>query len=137
MIQLVNDSRSELILIRALNALGAIVAAGFAVAATIDPGLVLPGEAATDGARFYAQVYAARALPLTLVLLVALGARATPALVPLLVLAGLVQAVDAALGLVWHRPSMIVGGGLLAVVHLASAYRLRPATHRITVRSTG
>jgi hypothetical protein len=44
--------------------------------------------------------------------------------VPLLVLAGLVQAVDAVLGVVWQRTGMIAGGGLLAVVHLASAYWL-------------
>jgi hypothetical protein len=135
MILTLNDSRAErLLALRALNGVGALVAAGFAVAATIDPALILPGDAATAGMQFYAQVYAARALPLTAVLLIMLAAPAVRGLVAMLVLSGLVQAADAAIGLVWHRAGMVVGGGLLAVIHLASAYWLW-RRGRVTVRS--
>jgi hypothetical protein len=120
-----NDSLSEWSgaerAVRALNAVGAIVAAGFAVAAWIDPAVVLPGNAATAGAQFYAEVYAARALPLTVVLLVVLAARSRGGLVTMLLLAGLIQAADMVIGVAWHRVGMIAGGGLLAAIHLASA----------------
>jgi hypothetical protein len=139
MILAANDSRREwtrTVLI--VNALGALIAGGFAVAALVDPAAILPGVTASAGLRLYAAAYAARQLPLTAVLLGLLARPARRALVPVLVLAGLVQAGDVVIGVASQRVGMIVGGGLLAVVHLASARWLgRPAAQgRATMSAT-
>src|SRR5262249_13955918 len=118
MVLIQNDSRGEAravsITVRALNGVGALVAAGFAVAASIDPTLGAPGLAASADADFYAQVSAARQLPLTAVLVFLLTRPVRHGLVPMLVLAGLVQAADVAIGVGWGKPNMVIGGGLLA-----------------------
>ena len=111
-----------------VNGLGALIAAGFAVASVIDP--ALPGGGSVDSlVRLYAGIYVVRAVPLAAVLVVLLARpRPAPGLVPLLVVAGLAQAGDAVVGAIYRQPAMLVGGGLYAVIHLATAgwLRIRP-----------
>ena len=120
-----NDSRREAkvvsTVVRALNGIGALVAGGFAVVAWIDPTLVLPGGTGYPGAEFAAEGYAARQLPLTAVLVFLLARPARMGLIPVLVLAGLVQLADVAIGVAWGKPNMVIGGGLLAAIHLITA----------------
>jgi hypothetical protein len=122
MIQDMNDSSFDAIApwLRVLNGVGAVIAAGFAVAALVVPDLLLRGGV-TDGMRFYADVYAARQLPFTLVLLFVLVRSGRTAVVPMLVAGGLIQAADVAVGLAWSLPNMVAGGALLAAIHLGSA----------------
>jgi hypothetical protein len=75
----------------------------------------------TDGMRFYADVYAARQLPFTLLFLAMLIRPRRSALLPMLVAAGLIQASDAVVGVVWGLPNLLIGGIFLAVIHLGSA----------------
>jgi hypothetical protein len=128
MIHTQNDSARELSgrsaswrWIAGINGLGALIAAGFAVVSAIDPALPAGGSV-TSLVRLYAGTYAVRAVPLA-VALVALLTRPRPApgLVPLLVVAGLAQAGDAVVGTAVGLPAMIAGGGVFAVIHLATA----------------
>ncbi len=106
----------------ALNALGALIAAGFSIAALLAPWMALSGSVATPLAALYAQVYAARAIPLGAVTLALLARRSWPALGPVLLIAGLAQLGDALSGAANGVPRMVLGGGFLAVLHLGSAW---------------
>jgi hypothetical protein len=107
-----------------LNALGALIAAGFSLAAVLVPDLVLPGgPPASALAVLYAEAYAARAIPLGAVTLVLL-ARSSRGLAPMLLVGGLAQLGDLVIGVQVGRLNMVLGGGLLAVIHLGSAWWL-------------
>ncbi|MEU7872411.1 hypothetical protein [Dactylosporangium sp. NPDC049140] len=71
---------------------------------------------------FYAKAYAVRALPLSVVALVVLAQHRWPVLVPLLVVLGLAQAGDSALGARRRNTGMAIGAAAGAVIHLASAW---------------
>jgi hypothetical protein len=102
-----------------------VISGGFAVAGLVDPALIGLG-AAPPMARVYAQLHAARAIPLTVVMLVVLAGRGRAVAVePLLVVAGIAQLADAAIGVGFGKPNMIVGGTVLATIHLASAMWVR------------
>ncbi|MEY9872624.1 hypothetical protein ABH931_002101 [Streptacidiphilus sp. MAP12-33] len=104
------------------NVLAALVSTGSAVAGMLRPGLALTtGEAITGGVRFYASAYAIRAVPLGLLTAALVVAGDTPALVPVLAVAGLVQLGDSALGARRRNPGMAYGAGAFAALHLATA----------------
>ncbi|QKG21951.1 hypothetical protein [Actinomadura verrucosospora] len=107
----------------AANAGAAVVAGAASVLGAARPGLMLAsGETVTSGVGFYARVYAIRAIPLSIAVIAVLLVADTAAVVPLLVVAGVIQAGDAALGVLRRVPGMAAGGGVLAVVHLLSAH---------------
>ncbi|MEU1727911.1 hypothetical protein [Nonomuraea sp. NPDC005692] len=111
-----------LIVLNCVAAAGAMVSGVLALA---DPGIILPaGADVSGGVSLYAQAYAARALPLGAALLWSMTAKGRPALVPLLVASGAVQAADVAIGLAQGLPGMAVGGAIGAAVHLLSAWTL-------------
>ncbi|MGW1894434.1 hypothetical protein ACWCP6_29960 [Streptomyces sp. NPDC002004] len=108
-----------------LNALAALVSGAAALVGLARPGLALTaGEQVTVGLRFFAGAYAARAVPLGAAVLVLLAAGSWNSLVPLLVVAGLAQAGDAAIGAVQRKVGMLLAAGALAVIHLLSAHWL-------------
>ncbi|GAA2821525.1 hypothetical protein RMN57_30685 [Kitasatospora sp. CM 4170] len=115
------------------NAAGAALSMASAVVGLLSPELALPGAAEHAGplTELYVQAYVVRALPLGAALLrQLLVSRTGRGLVPLLLVAGAVQAGDAAIGLVAHNPGMTAGGAVLAVLHLGLAARLaRTADH--------
>lgn len=105
------------------NALGALVSAGSSVAAVARPGLVLPAdEPVTGGTHMYARAYAVRAVPLGFATALALWATDPATAWPMLTVAGLAQVGDSAIGARHRNTGMAVGGGVLAVLHLASAW---------------
>lgn len=118
MIHTVNGSRREAL--RVVNALAAVVSGVAAVLARRDPAALVSGEP-TPMADFYVDAYVARQLPLSAVLVGLLAARGGAGLRPLLLVAGLVQAADAAVGVRHAKPGMVVGSTVGAVVHLGSA----------------
>ena len=130
----VNDSNREESVPRWLvvaNVLGALASSAASVVGLVHPTFVLAGSASTPLADIYTQAYAARALPLGAALVfVLLSRRRRPGLRPLLLVSGLAQVADAAIGVRYGTPGMMVGGTLLAVVHLGSAAWLRRATPR-------
>ncbi|MGW4380151.1 hypothetical protein [Kitasatospora sp. NPDC004531] len=107
------------------NAVAALLGAGAAVAGVIRPGLVLAaGEPITAGTRLYVRAYAVRAVPLGVVAALVLAAGPRAAAWPLLVVAGLAQVGDAAIGVRQRNVGMAVGAGAAAVLHLATAWWL-------------
>jgi hypothetical protein len=117
-------TRADIVL-RVLNGLAALAAGGFAIQALVDPKQPAPFIATSSGAEFYSEFYAARALPLTVVLLVMLVAATRGWLVPVLVVAGLVQVCDVIIGISWSQGGIAVGAGIAAVIHLFTAYRFQ------------
>ncbi|MFB7614495.1 hypothetical protein [Kitasatospora sp. NPDC056181] len=109
------------------NAAGAALSMASSVIGLVSPELALPGSAGPAGplAELYAQGYAARALPLgAAVLHQLLISRTGRGLGPLLLVSGVVQVADAAIGVSVHNPGMAAGGTLLALLHLGLAARL-------------
>ncbi|MFD7731333.1 hypothetical protein ACFV6F_13235 [Kitasatospora phosalacinea] len=106
----------------AANALAALVSAGSSVAGVVRPGLALPaGEPVTAGAHLYARAYAARAVPLGAATAVAVWADAAVAW-PMLLVSGLAQVGDSAIGFRQRNLGMGFGAGAFAVLHLFSAW---------------
>ena len=109
----------------AANAAAALVSAGSSVAGVLRPGLALPkGEPVTVGTALYVRAYAARAVPLGLTTALVLLADDPVATWPMLVVAGLAQVGDAAIGVRQRNMGMTMGAGAFAVLHLASAWWL-------------
>lgn len=112
----------------AANAVGASASAVFAVVGLVrpgyvHPGYVHPGSSVSPLAKFWAASSAGRTLAITGPLLfgIAHGGRPAP---PLLVTAGIVQLMDAGLG-VWQRNApMAVLPATMGLVHLATARAL-------------
>jgi hypothetical protein len=103
----------------------ALVSAGSSIAGVLRPGLALPkGEAVTAGTDLYVRAYAARAVPLGLATALVLLGDDRVATWPMLVVAGLAQVGDSAIGVRQRNMGMALGAGAFAVLHLASAWWL-------------
>ena len=101
----------------ALTALNVVVASGFSIAGLITPELVLPlGATPTDASAIFAMYAAARTIPLALITMVAIYKGSAPALFVLGLLAGIIQFVDAAVGLLQHDLGKAVGPLFLTIL---------------------
>jgi hypothetical protein len=101
----------------ALTALNVLVASGFSIAGLIKPELVLPtGATPTNASAIFAMYAAARTIPLALITIVALYNGSASALFVLGLLAGVIQLVDAAVGLLQHDIGKTVGPLFLAIL---------------------
>lgn len=108
------------------NGAAALLSVGASLLALVKPDVLLPtGSEATPLVTFYAQAYAARALPIGAAVLALLAGRDRGGLPAVLAVAGLAQAGDALIGAGLHNPGMVAGSSVGAVIHLVSAYRLR------------
>ncbi|MGW4896192.1 hypothetical protein ACWEQL_28650 [Kitasatospora sp. NPDC004240] len=107
----------------AANALAALVSAASSVAGVLRPGLGLPaGEPVTVGAHVYVRAYAARAVPLGVATALAVTVGDASAAWPMLLVSGLAQVGDSAIGFRLRNLGMAFGAGAFAVLHLASAW---------------
>ncbi|KZM68507.1 hypothetical protein [Nocardia terpenica] len=111
-----------MIVLTVLNGVVSLIGIGFAVVAALRPSAMSHEANPTAGERFYARVYAARAVPLGFV------AGSVPFFshsivsVLVLVVAALAQAADAVLG-AQRREAVMVAGPLFAcVVHAITAF---------------
>jgi hypothetical protein len=101
----------------AVTALNVVVASAFSVAGLIKPELVLPtGVTPTDASATFAMYAAARTIPLALLTMVAIYKRSASSLLVLGLLAGIIQLLDAAVGLVQHDLGKTIGPLILAVL---------------------
>jgi len=108
--------------IAAANTVVALSSGGFAVAAVVDSGLLLPGSLRfPPAAEFYARYFAARSLPLSAMVVALILLKSTHRLGAFLVLAGLVQAADALILVGYRNRGQALAPAAAAVVHLASA----------------
>ncbi|MFI1763059.1 hypothetical protein ACH41H_13545 [Streptomyces sp. NPDC020800] len=105
-----------------LNGLGALVSGAFAVVGAARPALGLAaGESVGPGVVFFARAYGVRAVPLGAAVLVLLAAGSWHSLGPVLIVAGLAQLGDAAIGAARRIRGMVIAASALAAVHLVSA----------------
>ncbi|OLO69067.1 hypothetical protein BKH21_03105 [Actinomyces oris] len=105
-----------------LNSALGIMSAGFGVVAVIRPQTLDPSWDGESGERFYPAMYAARSVPLgVLVAAVVWLAPARPLTLLVLVAAAAAQLGDALIGVVHRVPGMVVFPLAVALVHLASA----------------
>jgi hypothetical protein len=112
----------------ALTALNVLVASGFSMAGLIKPELILPtGAIPTDASAIFAMYAAARTIPLAVVTLVAIYRGSASALLVLGLLAGIIQLVDAGVGLLQHDIGKTVGPLVLAVLQAYAVTIFRKA----------
>ncbi len=123
------DSNRETIcrVVVTANVLAAVLSGVAAVLARRNPALLVGGRV-TPMVNFYVEAYLARQLPLSAVLLGLLTAGGTTGLQPVLLVAGVAQAGDAAVGARHARPGMILGSTVGAVIHLGAAVLLGTPT---------
>ncbi len=105
------------------SAVGASASAVFAVVGLIRPGYVQPGSTVSPLTRFWAASSAVRTCGRTAPLLVGLARGGRPA-PELLRAAGIVQLLDAGLGLWQRNPPMAVLPAAMGLIHLATAHVL-------------
>jgi hypothetical protein len=117
------------------TAINILVARGFSIVAIIRPQLLVPVESAPTEASLILALYAAaRTIPLALFALGAIYKQSTPALLILGGLAGVMQLLDAGIGLFEHELGKCLGPLCIAVlqfivVHLLHrSVRLTPQT---------
>ncbi|MEV6099227.1 hypothetical protein [Nocardia sp. NPDC051981] len=105
------------------NAAVALISGVSSVVGMARPAMAMPdGDQINAGTRFFAYAYGARAVPLSIVMLILLAIGARSGLAPILVVAGLAQLGDAVIGAGrrnWPMAATCVG---LAAVHLLSAW---------------
>ncbi|MCU1641712.1 MAG: hypothetical protein JWN03_1987 [Nocardia sp.] len=107
------------------NAAVALLSGASSVVGMLRPALAVPGGGpATPGTMFFAYAYGARAVPLSVILLMLLAIGARGELTPILVVAGLAQIGDAAIGASRRNWPMAATCVVLAAVHLHSAWWL-------------
>ena len=103
----------------ALTALNVVVASGFSIAGLIKPELILPtGMTPTNASSIFAMYAAARTIPLALITMVAIYKGSASALLVLGLLAGIIQFVDAVVGLLQHDVGKTVGPLFLTVLQV-------------------
>jgi nitrate reductase gamma subunit len=100
-----------------VTAINVLVASGFSIAGLIHPQAMLPtGDVPTEASSIFAMYAAARAIPLALITLAAIWRRAPQALLTLGTLAGVIQLLDAGIGLLQHDTGKFAGPLLIAIV---------------------
>ena len=105
-----------------LNSSLGIISAGFGVVALIRPQTLDPSWDGESGGRFYPAMYAARGIPLGLLVAVVVWLDpARPLTLLVLVAAAVTQLGDVAIGVVHRVPGMVVFPLVVALLHLGAA----------------
>jgi hypothetical protein len=113
-----------------------LIASGFSLAAIVRPQYLIPDSVPTNGMLIMAMYAAARTIPLALFALWAIFKRATPALLILGTLAGVMQLLDAGIGLYGHDLGKTAGPLLLAVLQFLAMHLLHRSL-QITTQTGG
>jgi hypothetical protein len=120
-----------------VTAINVLVASGFSIAAIIRPQYLVPaGFVPTEASLLLAMYAAARTIPLALFALAAIYKRAVPALLILGTLAGVMQLLDAGIGLFEHDLGKCAGPLFIAILQFSVVYllhrsvRITPQTKR-------
>jgi hypothetical protein len=123
-------------LVSLVTVINVLVASGFSIAAIIRPQYLAPAESVPTEAPFILAMYAAaRTIPLALFALGAIYKQATSALLILGALAGIVQLLDAGIGLFEHDLGKCAGPLFIAVLQFFVVYLLYRSV-RITPKTT-
>ncbi|WP_225727303.1 MULTISPECIES: hypothetical protein [unclassified Nocardia] len=111
----------------ALNAVVAVVTVGFAVVGVVAPAALARSEVVAS-TRYYAAMYAVRAIPVGVaVLALAFVSARDETWIALLAVAGACQVGDALIGLYRRIPGQVAGSVIAGATHLASMAYLSTA----------
>jgi hypothetical protein len=109
-----------------ITAINVLVASGFSIAGLVRPESILPaGDVATPASAIFAMYAAARTIPLALITLAAIYQRSTSALLILGSLAGVIQAVDAGIGVFQQDWGKSIGPLVISVLQFFAAFMLK------------
>jgi hypothetical protein len=112
-----------------VTAINVLVASGFSIAALISPKSILPaGYAPTEASFIFAMYAAARSIPLALMALIAIYRQSQSALLVLGTLAGLIQLLDAGVGLLQHDLGKAIGPLVIAAFQFFAVSLLNRST---------
>ena len=115
-----------------VTAINVLVASGFSIAAIIRPQVLVPAEPVRTRASLLLAMYAAAPrIPLALFVLWAIYKQAAPALLILGALAGVMQLLDAGIGLFEHDLGKFAGPLFISVLQFVVLYLLHRSV-RIT-----
>lgn len=106
------------------NTIGGAGSAASAVAAVVRPPLLAPRDGTNRDDRFYPAMYAARSVPLGLMVAVVVWLAPTPLTPLVLAAAALAQVADAAIGASYRITGMMIGPAIAAACHAAGALAL-------------
>src|ERR1700680_292941 len=108
-----------------VTAINVLVAGGFSIAGLVSPQSMLPaGYAPTEASFIFAMYAAARSIPLALMALIAIYRQSQSALLVLGTLAGLIQLLDAGVGLLQHDLGKAIGPLVIAAFQFFAIYLL-------------
>jgi hypothetical protein len=114
-----------------ITAMNVLIASGFAIAGLVAPQAILPAGAVPGEASFVFALYAAaRSLPLAAFALWAIARRNVQALFVLGALAGVIQLLDAGVGLAQHDVGKTIGPLVIAALQALAIFRLAGAAGR-------
>jgi hypothetical protein len=114
-----------------VTAINVLVASGFSIAGLISPQSMLPaGYGPSEASALFAMYAAARTIPLALMTLAAIYTRARSALLILGALAGVIQLLDAGIGLVQHDTGKFAGPLFIAALQFSVVALLKRSTRR-------
>jgi hypothetical protein len=114
-----------------VTAINVLVASGFSIAGLISPQSMLPpGYVPTEASSLFAMYAAARTIPLALITLAAIYNRATSALLILGTLAGVIQLLDAGIGLFQHDAGKFAGPLFIAALQFSVVLLLNRSMRR-------
>jgi hypothetical protein len=109
--------------------LDVLVASGFSIASLVRPDLIVPDGPTPNGASaIFAMYAAARTLPLAAAVILAITVGSPAALLVLGSLAGVIQGLDAVVGLLHRDLGRTIGPLVLACLQAYAMLRLREAT---------
>ena len=113
-----------------VTAINVLVATGFSVAAIINPQYLVPAAVPTEGSLLLAMYAAAPRIPLALLVLGVVYKQAAPALLILGTLAGVIQLLDAGIGLLQHDAGKFAGPLVIAIVQFSVLLLLNSGMRR-------
>jgi hypothetical protein len=119
-----------------VTAINVLVASGFSIVGIVSPQYLVPESVPTEASLLLAMYAAARTIPLALFALGAIYKQSAPALLILGALAGVIQLLDAGIGLFEHDLGKFAGPLFISVLQFVVVYllhrsvRIRPQTER-------
>src|SRR5271169_2014841 len=121
-----------------VTAINVLVASGFSIVWIVSPQYLVPAESVpTEASLLLAMYAAARTIPLALFALAAIYKRATTALLILGALAGVMQLLDAGIGLFEHDLGKCAGPLFIAVLQFLAIYLLHRSVRLAPQTKTG
>jgi hypothetical protein len=114
-----------------VTAINVLVASGFSIVGIVSPQYLVPESVPTEASLLLAMYAAARTIPLALFALAAIYKQAAPALLILGALAGVMQLLDAGIGLFEHDLGKFAGPLFISVLQFVVLYLLHRSV-RIT-----